>query len=176
MAGAPEAAAADHERREAPGVAPIGPRAHGAQRVEHARHRARVERRIPAQHREERPPGTQAREESHRRARIAAVHDLGGLAEAVEPSADHPDPAAGVGHADLHAQRPQCRTRGGDVAARGEVREPALAVGDTGSHERAMRDPLAAGKAEPPAQGRTTDDLHDVARRVAHGSTARAWW
>jgi hypothetical protein len=163
-------AAPDHERGPPTPVASVDRRAHGPQRVEHARHRALRQRRVADEHAEERQPRAQAGEEAHRGAGVAAVEHLGRLREPGEAPARDPDGVVADG-LDHHPEAAEHRVRARDVAAGAEVGEVALPVGDPRGEQRPVRHALAARQPQPSGQWRTAVDPH-----LGHDSTRREWW
>ena len=153
-------------------VTTVERRTHRPQRTDHAAHRALPQRRVAGHHREERPPGERTREDAHRRAAVAAVEDVLGLAQASIPppltvTAFVPDridtPNAS------RALRVACTS---SPVAR--LVERAASVRERGEQQRAVRDRLVARQPEPPAQRAGTPEGELLGER--HARSVRDTW
>ena len=82
-----------------------------------------------------------------------------------------------VGRLHADAERVEARRGGGDVGAVGQAADRRPSVGERGEEQRPVRDPLAAGQAQPAPQRPTPGD-GQLARRHdrGHERSLRLTW
>ena len=140
-------------------VGRLDPRAHPAERLGDALHRARRERLVADELEAPALAGEDPREQPHQRARVPAVDRRVRLAQAAQADAVDGE-RVDVLLDDLGAER--AHRRDGRLGVRGatEAGDLGRAVADRADHDRAMRDRLVPRDGHVPFQGRHGLDAH----------------
>ena len=148
----------DHDRGMA--VLRLDRGAHPAERLRDALHRTRAQRLVTGQLEAALLAGEDPRQESHQRARVAAVDRLLRGDQAAESAAEDAQRVR-VRLVDPDPQRADRSERRLRVVRATEAGDASLAVGDRPEQQRAVREGLVSGDADVPVDARRRD-LHRV--------------
>ena len=157
-----ERPALDDERRMA--VRRLDGRAHPAQRLGDALHRAPGKGGVAGELEAPAVAGQEAGEEAHQRARVAAVDRAAGRTQAAEADAVDDELVRAL-LVDLYAERAHRLHRGPGVGRAAEAADPALALGDGGYEHRPVRHRFVAGN------GQVADDGTRWLDDARHGAS-----